>query len=159
MPSSERGFSVILLVSAALPLLASEPIARSQSNQELKEEFQQLLDRDAAAWNRGDLEGFMASYAEDVVFVTPTGVTRGRQAVRDRFRPRFEGAGERGELTLIVGEARSLARDTSGKVVAASVVASWRLTFPDRPERSGWTLLVLERSPEFGWQIVQDASF
>ena len=45
-----------------------------------------------------------------------------------------------------------------GRVHAVSIVARWRLVFPDREPAEGRTLVVFRRDGE-GWRIVQDASF
>ena len=47
------------------------------------------------AWNRGDLDGFCADYADDAVFLSPSGLTRGRAEVLARYRsPSFIGRSE-----------------------------------------------------------------
>ncbi len=43
------------------------------------------------------------------------------------------------------------------EVHAVSVAARWRLSYPDREDASGLTLLVLHRQGD-RWFIVQDAS-
>ena len=43
-----------------------------------------LLDRQASAWNRGDMEAFCSAYADDAVFLAPSGGTRGRSEVLAR---------------------------------------------------------------------------
>jgi ketosteroid isomerase-like protein len=40
----------------------------------------------ASAWARGDLEAFLAPYAEDVAVVWPTGIIHGKEALRARAR-------------------------------------------------------------------------
>lgn len=113
------------------------------------------------AWNRGDLEAFTAMYAADCTFVTPNGITRGRDAVLQRYRARYPDRAAMGTLTLDVEEARTLRSAADGAVAAVAVVARWTLAYPaaaGREQATGWTLVVLERSPAGGWAIVQDAS-
>jgi hypothetical protein len=38
-----------------------------------------------------------------------------------------------------------------------TVAAKWKLSYPDRPEASGVTLIVLQPRDQ-SWEIVQDAS-
>lgn len=104
----------------------------------------------ADAWSRGDIDAFCSIYADDALFVTPSGVTRGREAVRERYKAKYPDAKAMGTLTLEPIDFRDL-----GDVV--TVAARWRLTYPDKPEASGSTLLVLRRSGE-RWVILQDAS-
>jgi uncharacterized protein (TIGR02246 family) len=111
---------------------------------------EQWLARQAAAWNAGDLDGFCALYEEDAVFVTPSGVTRGRQAVLERYRARYKDRAAMGTLSFEVLDVRELGE-------MRSVAARWVLKYADRPEASGYTLLVMKRHGD-GWRIVQDAS-
>jgi uncharacterized protein (TIGR02246 family) len=117
-----------------------------------------VLDRDAAAWTRGDLEAFCAAYAEDATFVTPTGLTHGRATVLERYREKYPSAKERGELSFELVEARPVPAQDPSAPAAVSVVARWHLRYPDRPEATGWTLLVYHRDAAGAWRIVQDAS-
>ena len=94
----------------------------------------------------------MSAYAEDATFVSPTGLTRGRQAVLDRYRKRYPDKAAMGTLSLEVVEIR-LVRGNAG----ASVVARWTLSYPEKPAAAGLTLLVLHPRGD-AWVIVQDAS-
>jgi hypothetical protein len=87
--------------------------------------------------------------------VSPTGLTRGRQAVLERYRKRYPDKAAMGTLTLEVLEDR-VARGGGG-IQAASVVARWTLAYPDKPAATGLTLLVLHPRGA-SWAIVQDAS-
>ena len=135
--------AIVLLLSPHA-LAAGSPAATG--------EIKVLLDTQAAAWSRGDLEAFCSVYAEDATFVGPTGLTRGRQAVLDRYRAKYEDKAGMGTLRLEVLETRTLANGG-----AASVVARWTLSWPDKPDATGSTLLVFVRSGG-SWRIVQDAS-
>jgi uncharacterized protein (TIGR02246 family) len=134
---------LFLLLAAGTGTAAPEPPERSP--------IATLLDAQAEAWTRGDLDAFCSVYAEDATFVTPTGMTQGRQGVLDRYRAKYKDKAGMGALTLTVVETRELGAD------AASVVARWKLAWPDKPEASGLTLIVFVKS-KAGWRIVQDAS-
>jgi uncharacterized protein (TIGR02246 family) len=117
-----------------------------------------LLNEQAAAWNRGDLDGFTRVYAEDATFASPSGFHGGRAAVLDRYRKRYptpEAMGTLGFEFLDVRTAWSMAAPAD--IRAVSVVARWTLTSPEKPPASGLTLLVLQRRGP-SWAIVQDAS-
>ena len=124
-----------------------------------------LLQVQASAWTRGDLEAFCSVYADDAAFVSPSGLTRGRREVLERYRKRYPGREAMGALTLDVQEARpawgvevSLLGDAvPGRVQTVSVVARWTIRRDGQPDASGLTLLVL-RPRRDGWEIVQDAS-
>jgi len=114
-------------------------------------EIRTLLHDQAEAWNRGDLPAFCAVYADDATFISPSGLTNGRQAVLDRYTKKYVDKAGMGSLTLEVEEVRTLHVDS------ASVVARWTLVWPDKPKAAGLTLLVLRKTRD-GWRIVQDAS-
>jgi hypothetical protein len=110
----------------------------------------------------------VAGYADDALFVSPSGLTRGRDEVLARYRRRYPDRAAMGRLELEVLELRpTTCGDRSpsgeappGEVCGARVVARWTLTFPDAPDRepaTGLTLIVFEPTGG-GWRIVEDAS-
>lgn len=109
-----------------------------------------MLTTQAEAWNKGDLKSFCAVYVDDAVFVTPKGITRGRQAVLERYQKRYPDKKAMGTLSFVFEDLR-----VDGP--AASVVAQWKLSYPDKPEAKGHTLLSL-RQQGGRWLIVHDAS-
>lgn len=119
-------------------------------NLSLQEEILKLIAAQTAAWNRGDLKAFTAAYAPDAVFVTPTGVTKGRAEVLARYQKKYPDAKAMGTLTLEAVDVR-VAED------AVSVAAKWTLTYPDKPAATGHTVIVFMALKE-GWRIVHDAS-
>lgn len=127
-----------------------------------------LLATQAAAWSRGDVEAFVSAYAENTLFVSPSGLTRGRDEVLARYRRRYPDRTAMGHLTLDVielrltagGEVSMLGDARPGDVHGARVVARWTLSYPEEAERdeaTGLTLIVLERR-DGRWWIVEDAS-
>ena len=129
-------------------------------------ELLRAMDASAAAWNRGDLEAFVAAYADEALFVSPSGVTRGSGEVLARYRRRYPDGKAMGRLRLELsdvrltagGEVSMLGDAVPGRVHGARVLARWTLTRDDgAPARSGPTLIVLERR-DGTWRIVEDAS-
>lgn len=131
------------------------------------EEVAALIDAQARAWSEGDIEGFVHVYAEGCTFLSPDGVTVGRQEVLDRYLQSYPDAEAMGALTLEIIEARPAVQQADGlwgtvrtrQIAGVSVAARWTLTYPDRPARSGLTLIVFRPAAAGGWEIVQDASF
>jgi uncharacterized protein (TIGR02246 family) len=130
------------VIAIALPLLlAATPEAAIQAE----------LTRQAGAWNRGDLDAFCAFYADDAVFISPSGVTKGRQAVLDRYKKRYPTPAAMGTLSLEAIDTRLFGQE------GATAMARWTLTYPDKPPATGLTLVVLRRVGK-DWRILQDAS-
>jgi uncharacterized protein (TIGR02246 family) len=158
-------------VFADLPRLAAthgfslwQRIAAVRRDEAAREEVRELLATQAAAWSRGDIEAFCSAYADDATFLTPEGMTRGREAVLERYRKRYPGRAAMGTLRLDVLEMRTawgtevtmLGDAAPSRVHSVSVAARWTLE-RDGGEAKGLTLVVLGRRGT-GWEIVQDAS-
>jgi uncharacterized protein (TIGR02246 family) len=118
----------------------------------LSQSVRDFLNEQARAWNRGDIEAFVASYADDATFITPGGVTHGRDQVLARYKSRYPDKAAMGTLTFEVIEVRP----TVGTVSAAM---KWGLTFANKkkPPVGGHTLVVLQPRGS-SWMVVQDAS-
>lgn len=109
-----------------------------------------LLQAQTAAWNRGDIDGFMDGYARSpkTIFVSGDEVTRGWQTVRDRYAKKYNSREKMGTLTFSGLTITPLCDD------AAIVLGSWSLQRKsDRPH--GKFTLLFRRLPE-GWRIVMD---
>ncbi|MGE0640582.1 MAG: SgcJ/EcaC family oxidoreductase [Thermoanaerobaculia bacterium] len=141
-------------------------IVDERRRQEADAAVRALLENQVAAWNRGDLEAFVAAYADEALFVSPSGVTRGSGEVLARYRRRYPDGKAMGRLRLELsdvrltagGEVSMLGDAVPGRVHGARVLARWTLTRDDgAPARSGPTLIVLERR-DGTWRIVEDAS-
>ena len=128
-----------------------------------RDEVLALVQQQVAAWNRGDLEAFCATYADDAVFVSPPraanvdagvaasdGVTRGRAEVLARYKKRYPDGKAMGQLAIDPWDVR----ETKDSV---SISAKWTLRYPDKAALSGNTVIVLLRT-KAGWRIVHDAS-
>jgi ketosteroid isomerase-like protein len=109
-----------------------------------------IIDAQAAAWNRGDIDGFMAGYAHspETTFVSGDEVTRGWQTVRDRYAKKYDSREKMGSLTFSGLIITPLCDD------AAIVLGSWRLQRKDDQPHGKFTLL-FRKLPE-GWRIVLD---
>ena len=134
-----------MLSAAVLLLITAGPDAGVVS-----QDVRAFLNEQAAAWNKGDLETFTNSYAEDATFISPSGVTRGRADVLARYKKRYPDKAAMGTLSFEFIEIRPAPG-------AVSVTAKWTLSYPNRPPVSGHTLLVLHPRGS-SWMIVQDAS-
>jgi beta-aspartyl-peptidase (threonine type) len=115
------------------------------------EAIRQVLDSQVAAWNKGDLEGFMAGYwkSEKLTFFSGDKIEHGWQATYDRYRKRYQADDrEMGKLTFSELEIEMLGPDT------AWVRGRWKLVL-SKETPGGLFTLVFKKFPE-GWRIVHD---
>jgi uncharacterized protein (TIGR02246 family) len=138
-------------------LAAASPAIRAASGGEAAEALG-VLQTQVAAWNRGDLTAFCEVYGDDATFLSPSGLTRGRQAVLERYQKRYPDKVAMGTLALEPIETRLAPPGETAAPLVVTIAARWTLSYPDKPAATGLTLLVLHRLGA-RWQIVQDASF
>lgn len=110
------------------------------------------LERQANDWNRGDLDAFCAIYAEDAIFLSPSGARRGKAEVLAGYKRKYTSRAVMGALSFEFLDARVA---EGGKAV--TVAARWILRRERNPDASGFTLLALHLR-NGAWIIVQDAS-
>lgn len=156
-----RFFSAFLaLALVSLPAVPNSPSGtkRVPAPPPVATEARTLLETQAAAWNRGDLDAFCSVYADDALFVTASGLTTGRAEVLARYRARYPDAAARGALSFDVLSVDELAPGAAKDGPAAiAVVARWTIARAGKPAASGLTLLNLARTSA-GWRILHDAS-
>lgn len=137
---------------ALATLLAMAP-SFAQSKLEDREAIEKLLFDQQQAWNRGDLEGFMAGYwkSPELAFRSGGTVTRGWQETLDRYRRAYQAEGRSmGRLSFTDVEPDLLGPDR------AMVTGRWELSqLPAGATPHGLFTLILARFPE-GWRIVRD---
>jgi ketosteroid isomerase-like protein len=136
----------------ALLLLASTGTAPGADGG-VPPEIRALLDAQAAAWNRGDLRGYMAGYdrSASTTFLSGATVTRGWEEVLARYESKYGGAEALPALTFTEIELKW----TNG-TDAALVFGRWKLAASPGPRDGTFTLLLLRTTG--AWRIVHDHS-
>ena len=127
-------------------LRAAAPAPASPATREITA----LLGAQAAAWNRGDLPGFMQAYAQtgELRFASGGTVTYGWQPTLERYQQRYPDKAAMGTLAFSDLVVTELAPD------AALVFGRWQLTrATDAPH--GLFTLTLKKSAA-GWRIIFD---
>lgn len=113
--------------------------------------IQTLLDNQAAAWNKGDLSGFMKGYleSEDLSFFSNNLKTKGWKATLERYQKKYQGEGkEMGKLTFSEVSIEMLGSDH------AFVRGRYQLQLKkDNP--TGIFTLVMRKTKD-GWRIIHD---
>lgn len=113
----------------------------------------EVLLRQQAAWNRGDLDALLATYAEDstVRYSTGTESVHGIEAIRNRFRTAYPDQGELGTLRYHDVEITPIGGDHA-IVFGRARVEGFRGA--NAPFESLFTLQ-LQRTTD-GWRVVTD---
>jgi len=114
------------------------------------EEIDTVLTEQSAAWNRGDIDGFMAHYwkSDELRFASGGNVTRGWQPTLERYRKGYPGRAAMGKLEFSDLEITELSPD------AVVVFGRWRLMREsDAPH--GLFTLTFRRIGD-AWLIIQD---
>jgi beta-aspartyl-peptidase (threonine type) len=111
-----------------------------------------VLDDQVAAWNKGDLDGFMRGYWKDekLTFISGGTITRGWVPTRERYVKRYqaEGKDKMGTLSFDELEVEGFGPD------AAMVRGRFKLVRGDQTDTGRFTLL-FRKIPD-GWRIVHD---
>jgi ketosteroid isomerase-like protein len=137
----------------ALATLAAGPLSNTQSTPKedrVRAAVTTMLTEQQAAWNRGDVEGFMKGYwdSPELSFAGSSGVTRGWESVMARYRKSYPDQKAMGHLEFSELEVRPLGKE------AALVMGRWHLK-RDSDELGGVFTLVFQQFPE-GWRIIHD---
>ena len=126
-------------------------IALAQSS-DPKSAVRAVMQGQQDAWNRRDLDAFMAGYwnSPDLTFISNTTETSGWQPTLDRYRKAYQAGGnEMGRLEFSDLNIQPLSAD------AAFVRGTWKLTMSDGKTPHGLFTLVFKKFPE-GWKIIHD---
>ncbi|MBZ5569720.1 MAG: DUF4440 domain-containing protein [Acidobacteriia bacterium] len=140
-------------MTSALVLVMASVLAFAQNSAEVqKAAIRSLLATQVDAWNRGDLEGFMAGYwkSPELSFISGADETRGWQPTLERYRKKYQGEGkDMGKLDFFDLRVEMLAPD------AAFVRGHWHLKMKNGEEPAGLFTLILRKFPD-GWKIIHD---
>lgn len=112
--------------------------------------IRKVMDEQAVAWNRGDIDEFMKGYwnSDKLVFVSGDRVTRGWQPTLDNYKRNYDSRAKMGTLTFSDLEINVLSKD------AAVVLGSWSLAREKDNPRGKFTLVF--RKFKEGWRIIMD---
>jgi len=142
-----RALIAAALVSGFFPGCQSK---QKQAPATGQQEVRALLRQQVEAWNRGDIDGFMAGYwpSDSLVFASGGTVTRGWKTVLDRYKVSYGTPELMGHLDF-----KLLQIDLIGGR-HAKALGRWRVQRADTTLGGVFTL-ILRRFPD-GWRIVHD---
>jgi len=134
---------LLLLITGSLSVNA-------QTEAQRKVDILKVMNDQAAAWNRGDIDAFMLGYwrSEKLVFVSGDKITRGWQETLDNYKKTYDSREKMGTLTFSGLEISVLSKDT------ATVLGSWSLARKEDNPKGKFTLIF--RKFKEGWRIVHD---
>lgn len=116
------------------------------------EAIRSVMSASQAAWNTGDLEAFMTSYArsDSIRFIGSRGVSYGYETVLANYQAGYPDRSSMGRLEYTAIDVEILAPNI------ALVVGQWRL-YRETDEPHGWYTLLF-RKIEDRWLMVHDHS-
>ncbi|MGA2000466.1 MAG: nuclear transport factor 2 family protein [Terriglobales bacterium] len=147
-----RSFAALRITLAAVLLFTSSAALGQNAAEAGKSDIRALLAKQVDAWNRGDLEGFMAGYwkSPEMSFISGTTETRGWEPTLERYRKKYQGEGkEMGKLDFFDLRVEMVGPE------AAFVRGHWHLQMKNGQEPGGLFTLVLRKFAD-GWRIVHD---
>jgi len=140
---------VLLLVMASVMLL---PAAWAQSAD--AKAIQAVMDKQAADWNKGDLEAFASGYknSPDILFISAK-INRGYAAMLQRYKTTYPTRASMGTLTFSQIEVQPLDERF------ATLTGNFHLerTGAGGGNSDGRYMLVLEKTAQ-GWKVVRDVT-
>lgn len=116
-----------------------------------REAVRKVLDDQVAAWNKGDLDGFMKGYwdSPELFFISGGKSVQGFKALKERYDTNYRGDGkEMGKLTFSEVHVEPLSPD------AALVRGKWQVE--TKKETVGGWYTLLFRKLDGGWKITHD---
>ena len=135
------------LIAACLVLFADRTIGQQKAEEDT---IRAILTHQVAAWNQGDVEGYMRGYwnSDSTVFLSGGNLTRGYSSVLARYKKSYDSREKMGTLEFAELHVR-MVTPTFG--VATGI---WRLHRAKDQPWGRFTLLV-QKKPE-GWRIIHD---
>jgi len=140
----------LLLVLQIVFLILAIPDLRAQSRAERSVRL--ILDQQTAAWNRGDLEGFMHGYweSDSLMYIGKSGVTYGYASTLASYRRNYGDTARMGKLRFDLIQVRRLSPRYF------HIVGKWSLKRSAGDVGGHYTLLFKKIRGE--WVIVSDHS-
>ncbi len=147
----KRLLKVVVLLLMVGGALVPTTVAQSAPQEAA---IRKVIGSQVDAWNRHDLEGFIAGYwnSPDLTFFSGGTETQGWQSTLERYRKKYQSAGaEMGKL-----EFSNLQVEMLGPQ-AAFVRGKFLLTLSNGKQPHGLFTLIFREFPE-GWRIIHDHS-
>jgi uncharacterized protein (TIGR02246 family) len=141
---------VVLTMGIFLLLQRPAPGQPADERKADREAINAVLSAQQTAWNRGDVDAFLAGYwrSPELTFSGSSGVARGWEGVLARYKKNYPNRETMGQLDFSELEFRFLGPD------AALVLGRWHLK-REKDDVGGVFTLVWQRFGD-GWKIIHD---
>lgn len=122
----------------------------AQKDEKIKSDIRKVLDEQTAAWNKGDLEGFMKGYwnSPQMTFVSGDRVTKGWQPTLENYKKSYSSKALMGELSFSELEITVTSKD--------SAVVLGRFTLVREKDKPTGMFTLNFRKFKEGWRIILD---
>jgi ketosteroid isomerase-like protein len=143
-------FASLLLLAAVVVVGYQKGVPKSPDEDQNVAAVRAVIEAQAAAWNRGDVDGYMEGYAKEdgTTFVSGDTITRGWQTVHDRYQARYDTRAKMGTLAFSELEFKPLSE------FYLMATGRWQLTRAGDTPHGRFTLIF--RRTNAGWRIVHD---
>ncbi len=133
-----------------LIFISANIVFAQTKDEKSKEAIRKVMDEQAAAWNSGNIEGFMQGYwkSPELKFVSGDNVTKGWQPTLDRYKKSYDSRAKMGTLTFSDLDITILSKNS------AVVLGNWALQREKDNPKGKFTLIF--RKFKDGWRIVHD---
>ena len=138
------------LVIFLLVLLCINMVSAQTKDEKTKTAIRNVMDEQTAAWNRGDIDGFMQGYwnSPDMTFVSGDNVTKGWQPTLERYKKSYNSREKMGILSFTNLEITLTSKD--------SAVVLGRFTLVREKDKPTGMFTLNFRKLKEGWRIIID---
>lgn len=127
----------------------SAALAQSK-DEKIKADVRKVMDEQVAAWNTGDIDGFMKGYwnSPQMTFVSGDNVTKGWQPTLERYKKSYDSRAKMGVLSFTDLEITVTSKD--------SAVVLGRFTLVRENDNPTGLFTLNFRKFKDGWKIIID---
>lgn len=144
-------FCLVFIMSAAV---LSASAQSDKQKMKIAADIRAVMDAQAAAWNEGDIDGFMKGYwnSPELKFVSGDNVSKGWQPTLDRYKKSYDSKAKMGVLTFSDLNITVLSKKS------AVVLGSWSLDreVDEKKDNPHGKFTLIFRKFKDGWKIVHD---
>ena len=130
--------------------MATVGVFAQSKDEKTKAAIKKVMDDQTAAWNRGDIEGFMQGYwnSPEMMFVSGDNMTKGWQPTLDRYKKSYDSREKMGVLTFSELQITLTGKD--------SAVVFGRFTLVREKDKPTGLFTLNFRKFKDGWKIILD---